>query len=195
MLVTRHLEALYDIPTVLDAFRQIQLTYPAASLWIAGTGSEGQRLRDLVRDWKLEHVRFLGHVEHSSLPAIYDQCDFLLNASRIDNFPGSLMEASAAGLVIVTTKAGGIPFVYEDGTTALLVEIGDAQALGMAVKRVLEDPMLGQRLVKGSLALCRRYQWENIREPLYKLYGQPFAATVMASTQSSGAKPLTAPGA
>jgi glycosyltransferase involved in cell wall biosynthesis len=171
ILVTRHLEKLYDVESVMRAFGEVQAAYQEASLWIAGTGSQEARLRELVSEWRLRNVRFLGHVDHARLPSIYDQCDVLLNASRIDNFPGSLMEASAAGLVVVSTKAGGIPFVYEDGKNALLVEIGDWQELGRAVKRVLDDQELGRKLISEGSALCRHYEWRNIRTALYSAYG------------------------
>ena len=171
MLVTRHLEELYDVESVVRAFREVQSTYPAASLWIAGTGSQEGKLRDRVTQWNLQNVRFLGYVDHKTLPKIYDECDILLNASRIDNFPGSLLEASAAGLVVVSTKAGGIPFVYEHGKNALLVEVGDWKQLGLAVERVLRDRELGGKLTHAGKDLCRQCEWQRIRPALYKLYG------------------------
>jgi glycosyltransferase involved in cell wall biosynthesis len=171
MLVTRHMEEIYDVESVVRAFRQIQSKYPAASLWIAGTGSQEPRLRDLVAEWKLRDVRFLGYVDHKTLPSIYDQCDILVNASRVDNFPGSLIEGSASGLVVVSTKAGGIPYVYEHGKNALLVDIGDWAALGLAVERVLQDQALSRKLASAGAELCRRCEWRSIRRGLYAAYG------------------------
>jgi glycosyltransferase involved in cell wall biosynthesis len=171
MLVTRHLEKLYDVETVLRAFRQIQTSYPEASLWIAGTGSEEAHLRTLAENWNLSNVEFLGYVDHQGLPDVYDQCDILLNASRVDNFPGSLLEASAAGLVVVSTKAGGIPFLYRDGENSLLVEIGDWQALASAVHRLLANQPLARDLASAGRQLCQQCDWANVRRSLYAAYG------------------------
>lgn len=171
LLSTRHLEEIYDIESVLRAFRLIQEKHAAASLWIAGTGSQEEYLRSLVARWKLQHVRFLGNIAHRDLPAIYDQCDVLLNASRVDNFPGALLEASAAGLVVVTTAAGGIPFMYKDGETALLAEPGNWQELATAVQKVLASPSLGAKLVSEAVILAQRCEWKNIRTGLYRSYG------------------------
>jgi glycosyltransferase involved in cell wall biosynthesis len=171
ILVTRHLERIYDLESILRAFYQLQLKYPGASLWIAGTGSQEKHLRKLVSDWMLENVEFLGHVDHGALPSICDQCDFLVNASRIDNFPGSLLEGSAAGLVVVSTRAGGIPFLYEDGKDALLVDVGDTKGLVMSVERVLHNPELGQRLAAEALKLCCQFEWGAVRTALYPVYG------------------------
>lgn len=171
MVATRHLEDAYDVESVLRAFRQIQLNFPDASLWIAGTGSEEVRLRKLASVWKLGNVRFLGYVDHQALPGIYDQCDILLNGSRIDNFPGSLMEASASGLVVVSTNAGGIPFIYENGKNALLVDVGDWRALAAQVELVLRHQDLARQLTSAGVDLCRQCDWQNVRRALYEVYG------------------------
>jgi glycosyltransferase involved in cell wall biosynthesis len=171
MIVTRHLEALYDVETVLRAFQKIQENYPLASLVIAGTGSQEGQLREMVSNSDLKNVRFLGYVDHQRLPAVYDECDILLNASRVDNFPGSLMEASAAGLAVVSTNAGGIPFLYENGKNALLAEIGDWERLALDAQRILSEPDLGLQLSTRAAELCRQCDWANVRRCLYAAYG------------------------
>jgi len=171
LLVNRTLEKLYDIPSVLRAFRQIRESYPDASLWIAGTGTEEPQLRSLAAAWKLDGVRFLGHIDHAELPAIYGQRDILVNASTVDNFPAALMEASAAGLVVVSTDAGGIPFLYRNESSALLVRVGDWQALSTAVDRVIRDPAMAARLAGEAHGLTRQCSWEMMRQPLYAAYG------------------------
>jgi glycosyltransferase involved in cell wall biosynthesis len=170
-LTTRHLEKIYDIETALRAFRAIQESYPESSLWIAGTGSQEQHLRGLADEWKLQNVKFLGHVAHRDLPAIFSQCDILMNASRLDNFPGALMEASAAGLAVVSTDAGGIPFMYQDGKNALLVAPGDWRGLAAAAIKVLDSPSLGQELAKAGATLARTCDWQEVRRVLYQAYG------------------------
>jgi glycosyltransferase involved in cell wall biosynthesis len=173
LLVTRHLEEIYDIESVLRAFRLVQAQHPEATLWIAGTGSQAGRLRDMVSEWGLRGVRFLGHVAHEELPAICDQCDIMINASLVDNFPGALIEASASGMVVVSTGAGGIPYIYEDEVTALLVQPGDWKALGEAVERVLMDQTLAKDLTRQAAILALGCDWTQVRQPLYTAYGWP----------------------
>jgi glycosyltransferase involved in cell wall biosynthesis len=171
LLVTRHLQKLYDIESIIRAFGDIQNRYPAASLWIAGTGDQERYLRDLAAALRLNNVRFLGYVPQPELPAVYAQCDILVNASRADNFPGSLVEAAASGLVVISTAVGGIPYIFENGKSALLVDAGDWRGLAAAVLRVLDDPGLALRLSREALRQCRQYDWQNIRASLYPIYG------------------------
>jgi glycosyltransferase involved in cell wall biosynthesis len=170
ILVTRHLEKMYDVESVLKAFRKIQERRPNASLWIAGNGSQETYLRSLVSAWDLSNVRFLGHVSHEKLPAVYDQCDIFVNASRVDNFPGALLEASASGLVVVTTNAGGIPYIYEHRKNALLFDRGDYEGLAVGIERVLEEPTLAYELTMAALALVRQFEWKNVGKMLRESY-------------------------
>lgn len=171
MVVTRHLLKLYDIESVVRAFREVQSRYPDASLLIVGTGDQESHLRTLVSTWNLKNVQFLGYVPQRDLPAVYDRCDILLNASRADNFPGSLVEAAASGLVVISTGVGGIPYIFENGKSALLVEPGDWAGLASGVLQLLEDPDLASRLAKEAYAQCRQYDWQNVRRLLYRIYG------------------------
>jgi glycosyltransferase involved in cell wall biosynthesis len=188
LLVTRHLEKIYDVESVLKAFRAVRERHPDASLWVAGSGAEAGHLHSLVAAWSLDHVRFLGHVAHRDLPAIYDQCDIYVNASLVDNFPGALVEASAAGLVVVTTRAGGIPFIYEHGRTAMLVEPGDWQGLAAAVEHVLEDHSAALSMTRAAVAIARACDWPQVRKRLFEAYGFPVETDSSSRASLDGAR-------
>jgi glycosyltransferase involved in cell wall biosynthesis len=171
LLVSRHLEKMYDLESVLRAFQIVQKNHREASLCIAGTGSQEATLRTMAAALQLENVEFLGQVAHEDMPAICDQCDIFVNASRVDNFPGALLEASAAGLPIVSTCAGGIPFMYEHEKNALLLEPGDWQGLAKGIERVLASPSLATKLSMEGAALAQECDWNGVRIPLYAAYG------------------------
>jgi len=171
MLVARNLEKLYDVASVIKAFQIIQHRYPEATLSVAGAGSQEKHLRNLVEELQLRHVDFLGQVAHQDLPAVYERADICLNASRADNFPGALVEASASGLVVVSTSVGGIPFLYENGKSALLVEPGDWEGLARAVLQLLESPSLATQLATEAVKAVQQCEWSKVREGLYAVYG------------------------
>jgi L-malate glycosyltransferase len=171
LLVTRHLEKIYGVDSVLRAFAKIRQRFPDATLEIAGSGGEEQSLRALAGELGLENVHFCGYVPHTELPALYSRSDILLNGSHFDNFPGSLMEASASGLAVVSTSAGGIPALYENNKTAILVEPGNWHGLAAGVEALIDNPALGVRLTMAALRLCRQCEWESVREALHESYG------------------------
>lgn len=180
MIVTRHLIKLYDVETVIRAFGEVQKQYPEASLRVVGTGDQEKYLRDLVANLGLRNVEFFGFVAHEKLPALYDQCGFLLNASLADNFPGSLVEGAASGLLVVSTAVGGIPYIFEDGKTALLVKPKDWAGMASAILRAMRDPALAARVTEEAFRQCKRYEWASVSRLLYAHYGMDIAGETTA---------------
>jgi glycosyltransferase involved in cell wall biosynthesis len=172
--VSRSLEPMYDVECVLRAFRIIQDKIPEANLGIAGEGTEGSRLRGLAQKWNLRGVRFYGAVPHEELPAIYQQHDIYVNASRVDNFPGVLIEAACAGLPIITTRAGGIPEMIRHRENGLLVDIGDYNALANSMLEILEHQDLARQLARTARSWAEQFSWRNVFPQLLRCYG--FAA-------------------
>jgi glycosyltransferase involved in cell wall biosynthesis len=173
LLITRHLEKAYNIECILRAFVIVKERYPDAELGIVGAGDEpeeAQRLKDLVRDWALRGVTFHGYVAHERLHEIYQQYDIYVNASYIDNFPGALIEAFACGLPVVSTRAGGIPYIIQDGQTGFLVPLNDHLALADRVLELLANPPSASRMAKAARAKCEEYHWASVYKSLLALY-------------------------
>jgi glycosyltransferase involved in cell wall biosynthesis len=192
LLVTRHLEAIYDVASIVKAFQIVQHDNPEASLSIVGSGTEGAELRRLVARLRLKNVEFLGEVAHRDLPAIYSRADIYVNASLVDNFPGALLEASAAGLPIVSTAAGGIPFIYEHGRTALLVTQGDYRGLAAAIEQILRHPTMAVEMAHAALALAQSCTWSSVREQLFGAYG--LHSSQISAHEERGTRPECAAG-
>lgn len=169
--VSRSLEPRYDVECVLRAFRLIQQKIPDAVLGVAGGGSEESRLRGLTKEWNLRGVEFYGAVPWTELPSLSERFDIYLNASRVDNFPGALVEAACGGLAIVTTRAGGIPTMIRDRENGLLVEIGDDQALAVAALQLLDDADLALRLTCNARAWAEEFSWRKVFPKLLRCYG------------------------
>jgi len=94
---------------------------------------------------------------------LYDEADVYLNAPDIDNMPSSILEAAACGLPIVSSDAGGIPYIVRHGVTALLIPRGDDAALAAAAMRLFEEPGLASRLAAAARAeVLDRYTWPAV---------------------------------
>lgn len=171
-LSNRNLEPMYNVAACIHAFAKVQAVEPRASLVIAGFGSERPRLEALVAELGLPNVRFTGRVPPDEMGRLLDEADVLLNAPDIDNMPLSLIEAQAAGLPIVSTSTGGVPWIVKDGETGLLAPPGDAAALGAAALRLLREPGLAERLsVAGRASCLERFTWPVVQEQWVRTYG------------------------
>jgi glycosyltransferase involved in cell wall biosynthesis len=181
LIITRNLEAIYDIGVAIRAFAIIRQTYPDARLTIAGTGPERAGLEKLSVDLGVDQaIRFVGRLNREEIAELYRSADLMLNPSRIDNTPNSILEALATGVPVVTTNVGGIPYLVEDERTALLVNPADPVALAKASVRCLSDSGLARRLVANGQALVDQCIWPVVREALGEVYRDAVAATPKA---------------
>lgn len=171
LLVARHLEAIYDIGTAVRALAVVRRTLPQAQLIVAGTGPERKALGVLADSLGLSgHVVFTGAVDAAAIAALYRAADVFVNASVVDNAPVSIVEAWASGVPVVSTSAGGIPFLVKDGRDAILVPPREPEALGAAVLRVLGDGGLAAQLVRGGRRAAQRHSWRRVRGALLEVY-------------------------
>jgi L-malate glycosyltransferase len=169
-MTNRILEPLYNVECILRAFSIIQKSYPDATLTIAHDGCCRPSLEKMARELELANTRFIGRVPHERVTELYDAADIYLTSPNIDNMPVSLLECFAAGLPIVATKAGGIPYVATDRESALLVDINDHEALAARSIELLENEELVERITNGGLEAVKRYDPAPVREQWSALY-------------------------
>jgi L-malate glycosyltransferase len=169
LLSARNLEPLYNVECTLRAFRLVQDRYPDATLTVVGDGTQGPALRSLARALNL-NVEFAGKVPHDEIAPYFDRADVYLQTPEIDNMPVSVLEAFASGLPVVSTNAGGVPYIVENGVHGLLAPVGDAAGIARHLLRLLEDPDLSDRLTTTALQSCAMYSWSAVRDQWMRLY-------------------------
>jgi glycosyltransferase involved in cell wall biosynthesis len=183
-LTSRLHEPLYNVPCVLRAFAIVQRRYPEAALVVAGDGWMRPQLEELARDLQLRNTRFVGRVPWGDMPALYDESDIYLTATNIDNMPGSVIECLSCGLPVVTTDAGGVPYIVTHDETALIVARDDHEALARQAMRLLEDDGLAVHLGRNGREACVRYAWPAVRDAWLQAYHElgPDGPEVSAAT-------------
>jgi glycosyltransferase involved in cell wall biosynthesis len=163
IVVTRNLEPIYDIATAIRAFAIVRRAHPTARMTIAGKGPELASLRALCDSLHVtDAVTFAGAIDNQAVAALYDSADLFLNTSLVDNMPISVLEAFASGVPVVSTNVGGIPYIAENGRTALLVPPGQPEACATAMQKLLDDASLAQALTSAGLEESRRYSWRAV---------------------------------
>lgn len=186
VLANRSLEPLYNVPCVLRAFALVQAAHPGARLVVAGDGTQRGALEALAAELGLRDVTFTGSVTPERMAELYDAADVYANASNIDNMPLSIIEAFSAGLPVVTTAAGGIPYIVGHERTGLLVPCGDEGALARGIERLVREPALAQRMAEAARTECvARYGWLAVRERWRACYAELAAEARIARADTS----------
>jgi glycosyltransferase involved in cell wall biosynthesis len=158
------------VACIVRAFAIIQQKFPKAKLTIAGDGRQRAALEALVRELKLQNVEFYGLVAPDRMNNLYDEAHVFLNSSNIDNMPGSILESFASGLPVVSTNAGGIPYIVEHERTGLLVPKNDHEAMAAWAINLLESPALAESIARNAYEESPAYTWEAVRETWLAAY-------------------------
>lgn len=125
-----------DHDLLLRAFSAVSNDFPKARLLLAGTGitETNQELIDLVRTLGIgDRVVLLG--PRNDMPRLYNALDLYVLSSKSESFPNVLGEASACGVVSITTDVGDAGQII--GETGLVVPPSSPDALCSAIRQML----------------------------------------------------------
>lgn len=117
-----------------------------------------------------ERLHLPGGIAKQDVPSWIRRGDIFINTTNIDNTPVSILEAMACGLCIVSTKVGGIPYLLEDGKDALLVPPDDPKAMAFAIRRILTEPNLAEKLSMNARQKAEQFDWSVVLPQWEKLF-------------------------
>lgn len=117
-----------------------------------------------------DRIGFPGAVPKERVPEVLQTGDIFLNTTNVDNTPVSVLEAMACGLCVVTTNVGGLPDLLEDGVDALLVPPDDSQAMANAIRRLLIEPGLAEKLSVNARRKVEGFDWSVILPQWERLF-------------------------
>lgn len=136
------------------------------TLDVVGGGPPGytRGVHDLVRRLGLEEtVTFRGNVSRAEMPRVFTEYDALVFPSEWEASPRVVMEAMAAGLVVIGTTAGGTGEILEDGVTGLTFPVGDDDALAERIKELARRPELARQLaLEARRRVAEKFTFEQM---------------------------------
>lgn len=161
------------------AFATFSREFPKSEFLVIGDGPLRKRCLHLAKDLGVQdRVNFPGWLPRDRWKELYERAHVFLHPGRKElhgsdeRCPDAILEAMADGLPIVATRHGGVPEVVEDGVSGLLVEDGDAEALGDALLKLGRNGMLLQSLSQGAAARVRtdfdRVKQARLMEDVYE---------------------------
>jgi glycosyltransferase involved in cell wall biosynthesis len=155
--------------TLLRAFAIVVAQIPKAELQIAGDGPCRDRLVELTKALGLEdRVTFVGALPH--IAEFLSDLDIFVLSSLNEGLPLVLLEAMAAGLPIVATRAGGVEEAALDGANAYLANVGDSSDLAQAMVRMARAPNLAQMGTLGQKIVQDRFRIETTWQGYFRLF-------------------------
>ncbi len=166
----REKKGVFDLVRALPA---VLAEFPSVKVCLAGDG-ELETVQRLAAELGVAHaVETPGWVDGAVKDGLLREADVLVLPSYFEGLPVCVLEAMAAGVPVVATQVGGIPFALDEGQCGLLVPPGDPQALAAALLKVIGDVGLRHTLVQQAHERARSiFSVASVNDELERLWNQ-----------------------
>lgn len=157
---------------LVDAYARLRAEGRNVRLVIAGPiGQFGHEGSDAITaKLQVNNGLYLGPVDESILPAVYNMADvFVLPTRNNEMFGMAAIEAQACGRPAVCSNHGGLPEVVNQ-SSGLLFRSGDLDDLTQQLRTLIENPGLRQKFSEAAVVNARRFAWETITDELGEVY-------------------------
>jgi glycosyltransferase involved in cell wall biosynthesis len=155
---------------LLDALPEVLAAHPDLRMLLFGKGPMRTELHEEIRRRGLgASVRLAGF--RPDLHRILCCLDLLVHPALMEGLGVALLQAAAAGVPIVASRAGGIPEAVHDGHNGLLIPAGDSAALASAMRRLLSDEPLRRRMGEaGRRIVASQFSVDSMVEGNLRVY-------------------------
>ncbi|MCZ4694005.1 glycosyltransferase family 1 protein [Ancylomarina euxinus] len=167
LLWVRSFHEIYNPYLAIIVLRQLHNNgFDKAKLCMVGPDKDGslKKTKQMVTDYGLnDFVSFTGKVSQKEWIALSKGYNIFLNTTNIDNTPVSVMEAMALGFPVISTKVGGIPYLFRDKEEGIMVEPNNSEAIVSAIKSLENHPENVNKISKAARNKACEWDWNLVR--------------------------------
>lgn len=170
----KSLTPIYGIDVLINAYKFVVDRNPTldSELRIYGTGPCREEYGLLVERLGIaDKVKFMGWIENSQLPNVYNSFSVSVSVSDSESFGVVAVEAMACECPVVTSDADGFTEVVDDGVTGFIVPKRNVEATAEAIQRFIDNPALRSEMgTKGRQRVLDLYDWKKNVDIMSDIY-------------------------
>ena len=166
----RSLTPTYNILCTIKAFQKVKQLYPQASLTLLGDGPLRKELELYISEQHISDVSFEGRVPNDKIYDFLDKSDIMLSSPFIDNMPISLLEGFNAGLLVISSNVGGVPYMINDGESGLLFTSDNSDEMADKMIEAIKNQERSKKMIRAAHDGLKAYSWECNKEKYFKIY-------------------------
>jgi glycosyltransferase involved in cell wall biosynthesis len=176
VLFAGRISPLKNVAGLIAAFALVTKDNPGCELRLAGAEDDlayATRCRELaVQLGVTQRVLFLGPVSIKEMEMELARASFLALFSFQENAPLVISEAMAAGVPVVASNVGGVPWLVDDGTTGYLVDPTLPGDIARGLRLGLDAENLGEMSVRAKAVAERRFRACGVAQKTAAVYRQ-----------------------
>lgn len=165
ILWVRAFKELYNPTMAIRVLNLLKKKFNNAELCMVGPSKDAsfEKTKELARKLGiLDSVTFTGVLSKSEWHKKSKEYDIFINTTNFDNTPVSVMEAMALGLTIVSTNAGGMPYLIENGKEGIIVEKNDYDSMARVIIDLINTN--DQTFSKNARNKAETFGWNVVRQ-------------------------------
>jgi glycosyltransferase involved in cell wall biosynthesis len=154
----------------IKVFIRVKQLFPNARICMVGPIKDKSYSKTLrfVKNNNIE-VLFTGKLSKEEWIELSKEYNIFINTTHFDNTPISVIEAMALGLPIISTNVGGIPYLLDHNTNALLINDNDAEDMTNQIIRLMKEPKLAKKLAENGKELIKDFDWDIVKNQWIEL--------------------------
>ena len=156
------------VEDVVAVFAKVNEKVPS-KLILVGDGPERYSIEKLCREFGIcDRVIFIGKVRDTA--HVLEIADIFLLPSETESFGLAALEAMAVGVPVISSNAGGIPEVNEQGVTGYLSNVGDVEDMVQNTLAILSTEHMLSTFKENALKRSHDFHLEKILPMYEKIY-------------------------
>lgn len=172
LLWVRAFDKIYNPTMAIKVLALLKETHKNASLCMVGPDKDGSLNQSKKMAKQLgvaKSVTFTGVLQKKQWHQLSENYDVFINTTNIDNMPVSIVEAMALGLPVVSTDAGGLPYLIENGVDGLLIPVKDENKMAEAIEMLLSNAEKAGELTRNARKKAEEFDENSVKTRWHKL--------------------------
>jgi len=171
LLFVGRLQPIKGVKYLIDAMGHVNKRDSKIKLLVVGFGAEFNDLNTKVENLSLSNnIILVGEVPYEKISIYMAAADVFVLPSLSEGFPGTLLEAMASSLPVITTNVAGLPEIIKDGINGFIVEPANSMEIATKVLKLFENPKLINYMGCNNKINSIDYGWDVICNKFITVY-------------------------
>lgn len=166
ILYVRAFAEVYNPQMAVSMFNFLIEDFPDAKLCMVGPVKDNSFNETVALASSLglsDNISFIGRLSKNEWHELSKEYDVFINTTNADNMPVSIIEAMALGLVVVSTDAGGLPYLISDNVDGFLCETNNPKHMYEKIKKILIGDVEFYTVIESARLKAETFSWSNVR--------------------------------
>lgn len=147
---------------LIDAFRILQKKHRNVTLNIAGDGTCLGIVREIISREEINNINTLGYIINNEKKNAFMKADIFCFPSYGEGMPISVLEASAFGIPIISTRVGGLIDVFLDNESIVFLENLLPDHIAQKIEFLIDNPKIRNKLSENSFKLAKKKFYASV---------------------------------